>query len=267
MQWHRLCLVPAVALVIGGCASFQPASQKPKGPTTAQRVDALQQKVDGLSRQVNAQGQVGLAAQVQSMQQTLRDLRGQIEENQHNLDQLRQRQRDLYVDLDKRVRALETGKSGTSQSAAPASAGSASAAGQSTQGSGKANGNAQKEYEAAFTLLKNGRYAKAVDAFRAFLQKHPDSRYAPNAQYWIGEAHYVSEDFTTALQDFQAVVKNYPSSNKVPDALLKIGYIHYQQKDWKQARSALQKVVSQYGNSGAAQLAKQRLARMNREGH
>ena len=267
MRRYRLWLVPVVLATLGGCASFQSQGGGQGGqPTTAQRVDQLQQKVHELSRQVNAQGQVNLTAQVQQLQQDVRKLRGQVEENQHNLDELRQRQRDLYVDVDKRLRALETGQASPGQSGGGGGAASQSgqAGGQAAAGSG---GNDEKDYEAAFTLLKNGRYAKAVSAFQQFLEAHPHSKYAPNAQYWIGEAKYVSEDMNSAMQAFQAVVSNYPSSAKVPDALLKIGYIHYQDKDWKKARSALQKVVKKYPNSGAAQLAKQRLARMDREGH
>ncbi|HYW92584.1 MAG TPA: tol-pal system protein YbgF [Gammaproteobacteria bacterium] len=266
MRRYRLWLVPVLVVALGGCAGFQSQGGGQGGqPTTAQRVDQLQQKVHELSRQVNAQGQVNLTAQVQQLQQDVRKLRGQVEENQHNLDELRQRQRDLYVDVDKRLRALETGQAGSK-----GQSGGAAASGQSGQQSGQASGgggNDEKDYEAAFTLLKNGRYAKAVSAFQQFLKAHPNSTYAPNAQYWIGEAKYVSEDMGAAMQAFQTVVGNYPSSDKVPDALLKIGYIHYQNKDWKKARSALQKVVNKYPNSGAAQLAKQRLARMDREGH
>ena len=126
---------------------------------------------------------------------------------------------------------------------------------------------ARKDYGVAFRLLREGRYEAAAQAFRRFLERHPRSEYADNAQYWLGEAYYVSRRFPEALKAFQAVTERYPGSPKVADALLKIGYVHYEMRQWKEARRALEEVTRRFPGSSAARLAARRLERMAKEGH
>ena len=88
-----------------------------------------------------------------------------------------------------------------------------------------------------------------------------------NAQYWLAETHYVTQDYAAALPAFQKVISNYPESRKVPDALLKIGYSNYAMSKWTAARKALTAVATNYPETTAARLAGQRLDQMNSEGH
>ncbi len=125
----------------------------------------------------------------------------------------------------------------------------------------------QSLYKQAFDLLMQRRYDEAKQAFRTFLQQYPSGRLAANAQYWVGEASYVTRDFATALGEFTKVVQNYPDSTKVPDSLLKIAFIQYEQKEWAEARKTLERVVEQYGSSTAARLALKRLERLRIEGN
>ncbi len=101
-------------------------------------------------------------------------------------------------------------------------------------------------YQAAFDLLKSGRYDESAKAFRAFLAEYPRGRWADNAQYWLGETAYVQRDFKTALAEFRKVTEGYPSSPKVPDALLKQGFIDYETQQWADARRMLSQVVQSY---------------------
>ncbi len=103
-------------------------------------------------------------------------------------------------------------------------------------------------------------------AFRGFLQKYPQSNYAGNAQYWLGESNYVTRQFEQAITEFSAVVENYPQSNKVPDAMLKLGYTYYELSKFDEARQVLQNLQKYAPNGTAARLAGKRLNRMKREG-
>jgi len=125
----------------------------------------------------------------------------------------------------------------------------------------------QPMYKQAFDLLMQRRYDEAKQAFRAFLRQYPDGRLAANAQYWVGEASYVTRDFVTALDEFTRVVQNYPTSPKVSDSLLKIAFIQYEQKEWAKSRETLESIVNQYATTTAARLAKKRLERMRIEGN
>ena len=57
-------------------------------------------------------------------------------------------------------------------------------------------------YQAAFNLLKDGQYDRAIAAFQKFLAAYPDSPLADNAQYWLGEALYVNKTYPEALAAF-----------------------------------------------------------------
>ena len=102
-------------------------------------------------------------------------------------------------------------------------------------------------------------------AFRDFLRDHPDGSLADNAQYWVGEACYVTRDYDHAAEAFARVGERWPDSRKAPDALLKLGYTQFEQKHYAQARATLQQVADRYAGTDAARLAAERLAKLPAE--
>ena len=116
-------------------------------------------------------------------------------------------------------------------------------------------------------MLKQGEYKKSIAAFEAFLSSYPQSKYADNAQYWLGESYYVTRNYDIALTAFQDLLDQYPNSPKAPDALLKIGYTHYELEQWDSARAALTQVQENYPDSTLSRLAENRLRSMRMEGH
>jgi tol-pal system protein YbgF len=128
-------------------------------------------------------------------------------------------------------------------------------------------GDEQTAYARAFDMLKGGDYAQAQAAFRDFLRDHPDGSLADNAQYWIGEAYYVTRDYDHASEAFERVGEHWPDSRKAPDALLKLGYTQFEQKRYAAARGTLQRVVDRYAGTEAARLAAERLAKFPAEAH
>jgi len=125
--------------------------------------------------------------------------------------------------------------------------------------------NERQMYESAFDSLKEGRYAEAARRFQSFLDQYPSGEYSPNAQYWLGESYYVTQNYQIALESFQRLLGQFPSSNKAPDALLKVGYCHYELKQWPQAESTLNQVVQQYPDTTVARLAQGRLRALRLE--
>lgn len=118
----------------------------------------------------------------------------------------------------------------------------------------------QAAYDTAFNMLREGHFEQSVANFQEFLRNYPDSRLAGNAQYWLGEAYYVTRDFENAKQAFINLGVSYPNSDKVPDALLKLGYIYGELGDKAKAREILNKVMQAYPGSQAASLAQKRLS-------
>ena len=200
-----------------------------------------------------------LLRQLEELQTEVRQLRNTVEVQGHDLEQLKGRQRSLYDDLDKRVREAER-----RATAPPVPVVSVATAG-ATPPARVITPPQQQEYDAAFELMKQGQYEKAVKAFRVFLAKHPDSGLADNAQYWIAEGNYVLRNYKLALEEFTKVV-NDTQNPKAPDALLKIGYVHYELGAYDKARKTLTDVQQRYAGTGVAKLAAVRLDKMKKEG-
>lgn len=213
--------------------------------------------------------------QLQDLQNDLDQLSNQVEMQQHEISDLKQRQQELYNDLDRRLRAVERG--GNAPAAAPGAAQQPQGGEGATQTSPESTGtqtassppaanapavadmNEQQAYDNAFNLLKQSRYGDAITAFQDFLQKYPKSSLAGSAQYWIAEAHYVNRDFKTALTGYQKVLSDYPNCDKVPDAMLKIGYSYYELGQRDDGRKMLDQLISQYPNTRDAVSAQNRL--------
>ncbi len=128
------------------------------------------------------------------------------------------------------------------------------------------NAGEQEAYRAASDLLRIGRYDEAITGFQAQLSQYPGGALSDNAQYWIGEAYYVTRQFDRALAEFQRVAAEYPQSPKAADALLKVGYIQYERREFAAARQTLDSLKTTWPNSPAARLAENRLRRMQEEG-
>lgn len=84
-------------------------------------------------------------------------------------------------------------------------------------------GEPKDQYIHAFGLLQAKRFAEAEQAFTAFLELHPEHELAGNAQYWLGESHYVRQDYEAAASAFLTGYQKYRTSTKAPDNLLKLG--------------------------------------------
>ncbi len=222
------------------------------------------------------QAMMDLVIQIQQLQDEVRSLRGMVEEQGYQLESLNNRQRDQYLDLDQRLNELRGGApapmvSGsypaTSATTAPTvspqppvredapevrpaldtpSSVTAIATPDTQAREFAASPEAEKAaYDQGFQSLKDLKYADAAEQFTVFVKQYPNSEYADNAQYWLGESYYVTRNYDIALESFQTLLRNYPDSPKVPDALLKIGYTHYELKQWDQARAALEQVQQQ----------------------
>lgn len=115
------------------------------------------------------------------------------------------------------------------------------------------------EYLKAFGLYSANNFANAIAAFEVFLKNNPQSDYAANALYWIGECHYSLSDLPKAKDIFFKVAGNYPHSSKAPDALLKLGYSLAAMKEKDKANAIFESLIKSYPSSPAATKARERL--------
>ena len=251
----KILLVPATALLFGGCQLMQPRGEDP----VLAKLTELERRLATIERVVQNQSLVNMTQQVTALERREDELQGRMETLEHDAETTAERQRQLYADLDARIQELETSVRASGPSVlegGPLSPGQLPV----PEGSDRDN------YQAAFELLKEQRYEPAAMAFEQFLVSFPDSELADNAQYWLAESHYVTQMFDQALSEFSVVIEKHPRSRKVPDALLKMGYCNYELEDWDAARASLKRVQDEYPETTAARLAGQRLARMDEEG-
>lgn len=188
--------------------------------------------------------------QLQMLQREVMELRGQMEEQAYELRQLKQQSLERYVDLDRRV----SGGAGTAAANSPDKPNATSGSSPAPAGAGVAQPGESDAYRAAYGLVRNQQFPQAVDAFKQFLQKYPDGKYAPNANYWLGELYLVSDppDLEAARRAFTMLLEQYPDNSKIPDALYKLGRVYFQKGNPGKAREYLDRVVGQYGDSGSS---------------
>ena len=243
----------------------------------------------------DSQVMANLVVQVQELQDEVRTLRGMLEEQARELENLKRRQRDQYLDIDQRLSEVANTQPVTSQGLAAGAGMAAGAAVQTapaidepevrdpivsqsqvagigepdtqTQAVAASPEDEKAAYDQAFQALKELRYADAAEEFQSFLDRYPQSDYADNAQYWLGESYYVTRNYDIALTAFQDLLDTFPDSPKAPDALLKIGYTHYELEEWDSARAALTQVQENYPDTTLSRLAENRLRSMRMEGH
>jgi tol-pal system protein YbgF len=251
MRTRLACCELMMLALLGGCASTPPEEDP-----VQLKVNDLEQRVVRLERS-NA-NQVAVSQHVDEMQASLRELQGRIEELEHSHEALAKQQRDLYADLDKRLGGKGTVPAPDGAAAAGAAAGAAADA---AANSGPSS-TEQAVYAQAFDALKAGSYSIAITGFKDFLGTYPQSSLADSAQYWLGEAYYVSNDYESAAGAFRSVLKKWPDSRKAPDALLKLGYTQYAQKQYPAAKATLTDVTKKYPGTDTAKLAADRLKRI-----
>ena len=273
------------------------------------------------------------AALIEDLRREISSLRDQLDIQTFELEKLRRRQRELYDDLDARLRqeervtasmprpgeggsapsslvpaeptqsteisqstrepssgVSETEATGSSSNASDAATGPVTdtdessadtivvgSAIQTTSTSGQildsktvsnvVSVSEEETYDAAFDLLKQSLYADAAVAFTQFIQRFPNSELTDDAWYWMGEARFVTREFSQSLGAFQNVINNFMDSPRIPASYLKVGYIQYEYGAYIRARETLNFVLSSFPNHRVVVNAKARLEKMAREGY
>jgi tol-pal system protein YbgF len=257
---------------------------------------SLADRVERLEQMIESRSLTEMYIRLEEIQAELQKIRGELEEQAYAIENLKKHQRELYLDLDRRLQRLEQGGSaiplpenGTPQGPSDESPATRPPAATTEvtpppQPSAPtpvvtprpapppapaapptATPEEAAAYRASFNLLKEARYDEAISGFRAFLKKYTSSSYAANAQYWLGEAHYVTKKFKIAINEFNKVITTYPYSSKIPDTMLKIGYCYYELRDMKAATQTLTQLRNQFPGTTAAKLAEKRLQQIKIE--
>jgi tol-pal system protein YbgF len=240
----------AVALALAAWMPLQASAGLLDDDEARRAILDLRAKVDAMTRDLNARMDakadktvtVDMLNQHEQTMQEIARLRGQIEVVANSIAMAQKGQKDLYADLDSRIKKLEPRQETIDGQAA------------------EVLPTEKQAYDAAYARVTSADYPGALAAFQDFLRRYPTSAYAPNAQYWIGNAYYLQRDYKNAIAAQEVVLSSYGSSPKAPDAMLNIASNYAELKDLKNAKKTWQQLIKKYPDTNAAQTAKDRLA-------
>lgn len=215
--------------------------------------------------------------QIEEMRGTVAKLQGTVEEQQQLIERLQSDLRTRYTDLDQRLEQLAKPAAAT-EAVTPAPAPTAVAA--PVVAAATANTEApainaviparvkaeltpeeierqKAAYLAAYQSFRRDGAVPAITAMSSFLDTYPDSVFAPNAYYWLGEFQLAltPANYATAEANFRRVLRDYSASPKVASAYYKLGSIADLQGNRPEARDWMAKLIAQFPNSPEARLA------------
>jgi tol-pal system protein YbgF len=228
-----------------------------QGQASDARMAKFEEGLTRLETTLRNQNLVELLSQVEALKADMAKLRGQGEVQAHDIETTQKKQKDLYLDLDTRLRNLE--RSGAA-AVAPAAAPAAVVMGGAVPVAAGDPAAETRNYDAALNLFKLGNYQGAIAGFQNFIGGYPKSNLAANAQYWIGNAYFNLHDFKSAIAAQQKLISTYPGNQKAPDAMLNLASSQLELADNAGAKKTLEELVAKYPVSPATDLAKKRLS-------
>ncbi|WP_371195471.1 tol-pal system protein YbgF [Glaciecola sp. SC05] len=218
----------------------------------------IEQRLAVIERIVESRSdsQQRLQQQLDMLQADVDSINGSIELHNHQLEKILERQRELFLELEKRFEGMQQQSMGMANSLGN----SANAGVSNTMADVAPVQNEQEAYQSAVNLiLKDRDYENAVPAFQAFLTRYPNSSLTDNAHYWLGQLLYNNQDWDAAGEQFMQVADKFASSPKRSDSLLKLGMIAKNQGNAELAKQYFEQVVAEYPNSTPARLASEQL--------
>ena len=265
---------PLFLLLPAACLSAQLWAQAPVVDMNSPRAGAESNR--------SMQGEI--YQQLQQLRQEMMTLRGIVEEQEHQISQLKQQGLDRYIDLDRRLGSLTTGAAGavvgSSSTAANAAVDVGSDAGITGEAAGAAvtgadvvnspagcavpavasNGDESADYTDAYALVRSGNYDQAITSFLAYVERYPSGRYTPNAWYWLGELYVAvkPQNLKAATDAFQYLLSKYPDHDKVPAAMYKLGTVYFLNGNKQKSQELLTHVIDRYGSTGNSAVNKSR---------
>lgn len=221
-----------------------------------QTLSALAERLARLESQLQSQGLLALLNDFEQLKAEVARLKGVQEELTHRLALADKRQKDLYGDIDARLKEVSQAQAKAAAAAAAVQAQPAIPA----VGDGNPTENETKAYQDAFGAIRSGNYKVAIGDFQAFLKAYPNSTLAANAQYWIGFSYFSLGEFKAAVESHQKLLQLYPTSPKAPDAMLGLARAQIQLGDGKAAQLTLQQIIGQNPGTKVAENAQKLLA-------
>lgn len=259
----------ASTLLISVAAAVPAPAQINENRVYMERLDRLERDINTVQKQLGRRGYdaatldadtdpaVMGVGNIGGLEEELRKLRGQIEENQFEIKNLRSALERMQKDVDLRLNTLEQAPM-QAPAAAPApepqaglgetltdesvsqrkpvnlsvtdtqtnltqqSDGEPTAATSEIPGAKKNFESPRDLYNHAFRMLNQTNYDESAKYFEQFISQYPKDPLIGNAYYWLGETYYIKRDYIKAADGFRQGFEALPNGPKAPDNLLKL---------------------------------------------
>lgn len=216
------------------------------------RIEVLKGEAAELAKRTDTinRNQIDFTNQVEAIKADIAKLRGQIEVLTYELEATQKRQKDFYVDLDNRLRKLESPPSEAKPETKPEGQVPPAKVDPAQE---------TRDYEAALAGLKASKFKEAGASFLAFIKAYPNSSLIASAHYWGAYAHAQAKDHAAAAELFGKFATGWPNDERAPAALESRVTSLEALKDWKNAKSTLELLADKYPNSEPGKKAKLKL--------
>lgn len=260
MRLHHKLFLLLAGIAVSGSAIAGPGEDALSQVVELRKaMVAQEERILRLEAQLQNQGLLNLLNQVETLKSEVARLRGGQDEQAYRLESSDKRSRDLFADLDDRIKELANRQEAPPVDAVRLQVAQSLTAAAPPQAPVESESEAQV-YETAHAMVKSARYKEAVTAMQTFLKQYPNSALAPNALYWTGFSYVGQSDFKNAASNYQRLLKDYPLSPKAPDAMLSLARTQVQMNDPDAARATLDQLNAKYPQSKAAENGKKLLS-------
>lgn len=195
-------------------------------------------------------GLADMQAQIEALKQENAILKGELEVAHHNLVTTQQRQKDLYVDTDERLRKLE---------AVPVPPVAEPTAEPAPAVAVDKNSQEYQLLELAHGLSRESKHKSAFEAYDKFLKDYPNSPLAAEAMYGLGYSQFALGNYKSSIATQQKLLDLHAESPKAPEAMLNMANSQIQLGLVPGAKKTLRDLIAKFPNDAVAPTAQKRL--------
>ncbi|MGB2832433.1 MAG: tol-pal system protein YbgF [Methylotenera sp.] len=217
---------------------------------------ALEQRVVAIEAITKGQVLGDMQSQIETLNQEVARLKGELEVANHNVEATQQRQKDLYGDTDTRLRKLEGGATPAASATPDATTAAATPAAAATP---TKNTQEYQLLELANGLSKEAKHKDAFNAYDKFLKDYPNSPLVADAKYGLGYTQFALRNYKSAIATQQKLIDLHPESPKVPDAMFNMANSQIQLGQVSSAKKTLRDLIAKFPNSEVTPAAQKRL--------
>ncbi len=248
----KLILLACLFVTPLHAALFEDTEARKKLQEMQLKETELEARIVSLEAVIKSGSLSDMLNQIELVKQDVSKLRGDIETLRHLNATIEQRQKDLYQDLDGRLRKIEEKSVGTS-SALPNKV-----AETPTTPEVKAPSD-QEVYDQANQLLDSMKNKEAFQAFTDFIKQFPNSTLLPDAKYGLANAQFNLKNYKASVGTYQKLLDQHPDFAKNPEALLGLANAQIQLALIPEAKKSLKDLIKKYPKSDVIQNAQKRL--------